>query len=113
MNVYNEAHNLAEAIKQAEEFKEYDRLRREIDADPEVSSMIHDFEQRQVEMQTKQMMGETVTQEQQENMQRLAMIVMQNPKAANYLQAAMRFSLMMSDVYKIIGEAAGIQMPNI
>ena len=61
MNVYNEAHNLAEAIKQAEEFKEYDRLRREIDADPEVSSMIHDFEQRQVEMQTKQMMGETVT----------------------------------------------------
>ena len=31
MNVYNEAHNLAQAIKECEEFKTYDALKKKID----------------------------------------------------------------------------------
>ena len=35
---------------------------------------------------------------------------MQDPSAAQYLQCQMRFSVMMADVYKIIGESADMGM---
>ena len=31
MNVYDEAHNLARAIKESGEFKEFDRMRKELE----------------------------------------------------------------------------------
>jgi len=33
---------------------------------------------------------------------------MRDPLAAEFMQAQMRFSLMMNDVYKILGEAMGV-----
>ena len=42
------------------------------------------------------------------NIQQLYGILMRDPLAGEYLQAEMRFSMMMNDVYKIIGEAAGM-----
>ena len=40
MNVYEEAHNLARAIKESNEFKEFDRLKKEVDQDPQLSAML-------------------------------------------------------------------------
>ena len=34
--------------------------------------------------------------------------MMKDPLAARYMEAQMRFSLMMNDVYKILGDAIGI-----
>ena len=39
-------------------------------------------------------------------LQQLSMVLMQDPLAANYLQCQMRFTVMMSDVYKIVGEVS-------
>ena len=38
MNVYDEAHSLARAIKESNEFKEFDKVRIEVDNDKECSS---------------------------------------------------------------------------
>ena len=70
--------------------------------------MIKDFEAKQMEIQAKQMMGETFPPEMTQQIQELYQIVMMDPTASAYIQAQMRFSLMMSDVYKILGEAMGI-----
>ena len=40
MNVYDEAHSLAQAIKESGEFKEFDRLRKLVDEDKEISDML-------------------------------------------------------------------------
>ena len=40
--------------------------------------------------------------------QQLYSIMMRDPLAMQFMEAQMRFSLMMNDVYKIIGEAVGI-----
>ena len=55
MNVYNEAHNLAHAIKECEEFKTYDSLKKKIDENPELSKVIADFQMMQMQVQFKQM----------------------------------------------------------
>ena len=57
MNVYDQAHGLASAIKASEEFKQYDALKKQIDANADLSKMLKDFQAKQLEFQTKQMMG--------------------------------------------------------
>ena len=58
MNVYDQAHGLAQAIKASEEFKRYDALKKQIDANESLSAMVKDFQQKNLAFQTKQMMGE-------------------------------------------------------
>lgn len=108
MNVYDQAHGLAQAIRESEEFKQYDALKKEVDANPELSKMLKDFQAKQFEAQAKQMMGEQPGAEYMAQVQQLYAIMMRDPLAMRYLEAQMRFSIMMNDVYKIIGEAIGM-----
>lgn len=108
MNVYDEAHNLAKAIKESEEYKQYEKTKKTVDSHPELAQMLADFQGKQIELQTKQMMGEEVGGEMMESIQNLYAIIMKDPVAAEHMQNEMRFSLMMNDVYKILGEAMGM-----
>lgn len=104
MNVYDQAHGLAQAIKNSEEFKQFDEIKKQIDSNEEVSNMIKDFQTKQLELQTKQMMGEEMGQEAIQSIQNLYAIIAKDPLAAKYLESQMRFSVMMKDVYDIIGK---------
>lgn len=105
MNVYNEAHNLAKAIRECEELKEYLILKKEIETNAELSQTIADFQSKQMELQLAQMSGNEPDEEAASKIQELYTILMRDPKAAEYMQAEMRFSMMMNDIYKILGEA--------
>ncbi|MBR5229218.1 MAG: YlbF family regulator [Firmicutes bacterium] len=107
MNVYDQAHGLAQAIKGSEEFKRYDALKKQIDANESLAAMVKDFQQKNLEVQTKQMMGEQMTPEDIGQIQQLYAIMVRDPLAAQYMEAEMRFSIMMKDVYEILGEAIG------
>ena len=106
MNVYDQAHSLAAAIKASEEFKQYDQSRKAIEANPELDAAIKDFMNKQFELQAQQMMGQEIDAESFGKLQQLSAILMQDPAAAQYLQNQMRFSMMMADVYKIIADVA-------
>jgi len=108
MNVYDQAHGLAEAVRESEEFKQYQQLKEQVDKDPELSQMVKDFQSKQFEQQAKQMMGEEQSADMNQQIQDLYQIIMKDPMAAQYMQAEMRFSLMMNDVYKILGDAMGL-----
>lgn len=108
MNVYDQAHHLAKAIKESEEFKQYDYLKKVIDQNEELSKMVKDFQTKQFELQAKQMMGEQMPADMMQQVQDLYQIMMKDPTASQYMQAEMRFSLMMNDVYKILGEVMGL-----
>jgi cell fate (sporulation/competence/biofilm development) regulator YlbF (YheA/YmcA/DUF963 family) len=113
MNVYNEAHNLARSIRESEEFKQFDEMKKKIAEKPELSAMLQDFQMKQFEMQAKQMMGEAPMEEMMAQVQELYGIMMRDPLTSQYLQCEIRFSMMMSDVYKILSEAVGIGMPGL
>ena len=65
---------------------------------------ISDFHKKQLDVQTKVMMGEELTQEMQQSVQDLYQIVAADPLAAEYLQCEMRFQVMMQDVFNILGD---------
>ena len=89
--------------------QELSEIRKQIDENEELSKMIKDFQAKQLELQTKTMMGEKMEPEDMSAVQQLYAIMTRDPLAAQYLQAEMRFSLMMKDVYEIIGTAIGAE----
>ncbi len=107
MNVYNEAHNLATAVKESEEYKKYDELRVQIEANSQLSAMVNDIREKQIDLQMKQMSG-TLEGDYQSHIMELYQLMMKDPLLAKYFEAEARFSLMMQDVYKIINEAVGM-----
>ncbi len=109
MNVYDEAHNLARAIKESNEFKEFDRMRTEVENDKECSEMLKELQELQVQLQTAQIAGMTPDKDVFQRFQSLSTMVATKPLAARYLQAQGAFTIMMNDVFGIIGEAMALQ----
>ena len=105
MNVYDEAHSLARAIKESQEFKEFDRMRIEVDNDKETSDMLKEFTELQMQFQTAQLAGQQPDKESFKRFRSLSTMLMTKPLAARYLQAQMAIATMMNDVFGIVGEA--------
>lgn len=108
MNVYDEAHNLEKAIRESEEFKQMQVVQEKVNANPELKKVLDDFHQKQLAVQTKQMMGEEIGSEVMQSVQELYAVVAKDPLAAEFLQCEMRFGVMMQDVYKILGDVVSI-----
>ena len=66
--------------------------------------MVNDFLQKQTELYIEAMQGKKDP-EKEQNLQKLYELLNMNNKAGTYIQAYMRFQLMMQDVHKIIGES--------
>ena len=109
MNVYDEAHGLARALKESNEFKEFDRMRKEVEQDPDVSKMLGELQTLQIQLQTAQMTGNQPDADTVSRMQSLSTMLATKPLAAKFMQTEAAFSVMMNDVFRIIGEAVGLQ----
>ena len=106
MNVYEDAHALVRAIKNSEEYKQFIEVKGKVDENQQLKDMLDDFHKKQIEVQTKQMLGEEVGEEMMQSVQNLYQIVAADPLAAEFLQCEMRYQVMMQDVFNIIGEVA-------
>lgn len=104
MNVYDEAHVLAGALKESQEYKTYMEMKDKVNANPELTGMLNDFQAKQFQMQAQQMMGGEAQPDMAQQIQSLYQILMADPLAAQYLQAEFAFTRMVSEVYSIIGE---------
>ncbi len=108
MNVYDQAHMLVRAIKECEEYKQYQEAKEKAFENEYVSKMITDIQSKQMPLQAAQMMGQEVDPEALREVQALYTAAMTDPLAAQYMQCEVRFSLMMNDVYKILSETIGL-----
>lgn len=108
MNAYEEAHNLARAIKESQEFIQFEELKKKIEENPELDKIVKDYEKKQFELQAKISTGEITAEDAQKEIMNLSQVLIKDPTTALYLQAQVRFSIMMGDIYKILGDAIGI-----
>ncbi|MEG0292211.1 MAG: YlbF family regulator [Anaerovoracaceae bacterium] len=110
MNVYEEAHKLQRAIKESDEYIRYMAAKDKLSEKPEIKSMMDDFQKKQLDLQTRQMLGQETSADMLAEVSKLSAIVMQDPLAAEYLQCQMRFSIMVKDVYDILNEVIGLTL---
>ena len=105
MNPYDKVHELVRAIKESEEVKEYLAIKEELFQDEKNKAMIKDFREKQVEVQSLLMQGKEAEPEKMEKLQSLYDILASNVKIKEFFDKEVRFDVMLSDIYKIIGEA--------
>ena len=105
MNPYDKVHELVRAIKDSEEAKEYLAIKEELFQDEKNKAMIKDFREKQVEVQSLLMQGKEAEPEKMEKLQNLYDILASNVKIKEFFDKEVRFDVMLSDIYKIIGEA--------
>lgn len=105
MNVYDEAHALARALKESAEYKAYSELKDKVSQNDDLSASLNDFQQKQFQIQAQQVLGGEPATDMMEQIQSLYQILLKDPLAAQYLQAEFSFTRLVSDVYAILGEA--------
>lgn len=108
MNVYDAANHLAKAIRDSEEYKAFKRMEASVKTSEPVKKMIEDFHAKQFELQKKQMMGETPSEFEIKQLQKLVEVASIDPLARDYISAEMRYMLMIQDVSKILGDVMGL-----
>ncbi|MDR1815726.1 MAG: YlbF family regulator [Clostridiales Family XIII bacterium] len=102
--VHDKAHELAAEIKQSEEYRAYLAAKARAQENPDLVEALNDYQEKQFEMQKKQMLGEQIGPDMMGQMQSLYQILARDPVAAEYLGAQIRFAMMVNDVYSILGE---------
>lgn len=105
MQVYDEAHALARALGECEEYRALVAAKKSLDEDEQAKKIVQDFLAKQLELQYAMMTGQKEDKGKQEQLERLYEILRLNAKADAYLTAHMKFQRLMADVYKIIGDA--------
>lgn len=102
MNTYDYAHALAKAIKSSPEYKVFKETHEQLEKDNSAKEMISDFRKNQWELQQQKMSGIEVSTEQEERLSKALEIISLNHTVKKYLEAEYRFSIMLTDVQKII-----------
>ena len=105
MYVYDEANNLAKAIQDSQEYKEYKKAKEEIEAIPDMKTKIDEFEKIRYEAQVMAFQGKDNDEEKKKKLQEMYDILMKEPKIKEYFDIEVRFNIMLADVNKIISES--------
>lgn len=108
-NVYDLAHELGRALKECDQYKTYVAMKNKISENEELSEMINDFQEKNMAIQTEQMLKGTPSEDMLAQVQSLYTIVMADPLAAQYIQAEMAFTQIVSDIYGILGEVIRVE----
>ena len=104
MYVYDEANNLAKAIQESKEYKDYEKIKKEVAEVPDLKSKIEEFEKIRYDVQVMSFQGKE-DQEKMTKLQEMYDILNKEPKIKEYFDIEVRFNIMLADVNKIISES--------
>ena len=104
MNVYDCANELAKAIKESRELVKLQEAKAVLDKDSNAKKMVDDFLKMSQEIEIAKMQGKEPDVLKQNKLQELYTVLNLNDDAQSYLNAFIRFQMMMGDVNKTIME---------
>ena len=110
MNPYDKAHELANSLRESEEYREYMRLKETAYDDRTNKALLDEYKRLQFRMQAKLASGERLPEEDMQRMQQIGTLLQFNSDVSQYLLAEFRFQRMLSDIFKILADVAGIDL---
>lgn len=105
MNVYDTVNKLAEEIKNSEEYNNFKKAKKELEANNELKRKISEFEIKRQELQMLTIRGGQIPEEKTKEVENAYAELIKNDNALKYFDAEMKFSVLIADVNKIIGDA--------
>ena len=107
---YSAAHRLANELRQSEEYMTYHRLKDEVMADETQAALIREYKKLQIQLQMAAMSGQQPDSEDMQRFSGISALLFGKPEISQYLLAEMRLQQAMADIFKIITDAAGLDM---
>lgn len=107
---YSSAYRLAADIRASEEYQTYHTLREEVMGDETVAALIREYKKLQVSLQMAAMSGQTPDSEDMQRFSGISALLFGKPEVSQYLLAEMRMQQTLADIFKIITEAADLDM---
>ncbi len=104
-SIYDSAHQLADAIRTSEEYRQFMEAKEAMLSNEIHRKMLTEFHAKQVELQHAQIMEDEHATEKMEDLERLYSMLSLHPAARTYLEHEFRISRLFSDVHAILGEA--------
>lgn len=110
MNPYDQAHTLAKSLKESEEYREYIRLKEAAYEDATNKALLDEYKKLQFRLQAKMASGESMPQDEMQRLQQIGTLLQFNPDVSSYLLAEFRFQRMLTDIFKILADVAGVDL---
>ncbi len=111
MQAMEAANALAQAIRESGEYREYARLKEEIDADAGILSLVNEYKRLQASLQMRMLSGQSLEGEDAQRFQSLNMLLFSDSRTSGYLMAELRLQKMMADIFGVLTRAAGMDIP--
>ena len=110
MNPYDQAHALAASLKESEEYREFARLKEIAYADETNRALLNEYKRLQFRLQAKLASGEELPPEDSGRLMQLGTLLQFNSDVAAFLLAEFRFQRMLTDIFKILSDVAGVDL---
>ncbi len=110
---YSKAYALAEEIKASEECRTLRELRSTVMGDETTAALIREYKKLSVRLQMAAINGQTADPEDVQRFSGLNAVLFARPEVTQYMLAEMRLQQAMADIFRILTDAAGLEMPPI
>jgi len=102
MNIYDCANDLSKALRESHELVKLKEAKAVLDKDEKTKKLVNDFLKLNQEVELAKLQGKEADVVKQGKIQELYTLLNLNSDAQNYLNALMRFQMMMADINKAI-----------
>lgn len=110
MNVYDQANLLAQALRESDEYKEYQRLREAAYSDDTNRALLDEYKRLQYRLQLKMAQGDRMDDDDMSRLQKISTLLQFNEDASAFILSEFRFQRIIADIYKILADVSGINM---
>ena len=107
---YSSTYKLAQDIRDSEEYKTYPELKDSVMNDETTAALIKEYRKLQMMLQMSAISGQSADADIMQRFSGLSTLLFSKEEVSNYLMAEMRLQQMMADIFKIVTEAADVDV---
>ena len=107
---YSSTYRLAQDIRDSEEYKTYHELKDSVMSDETTVALIREYRKLQMTIQMAAVSGQSADAEDMQRFSGISTLLFSKEEVSNFLMAEMRLQQMMADIFKIVTEAADVDI---
>ena len=107
---YSSTYKLAQDIRDSEEYKTYHELKESVMSDETTAALIREYRKLQMSIQMSAMSGKTANEEDMQRFSGISTLLFSKQEVSRYLLSEMQLQQALADIFKIVTEAADVDM---
>ena len=107
---YGSAYRLAQDIRDSEEYRTYHELKESVMSDETTAALIREYRKLQMKLQMAAAGGQTPDAEDMQRFSGISTLLFSKQEVSNYLLAEMRLQQALADIFRIVTEAADLDI---